>query len=530
MNKRIFALALLVGGLSSALAISVKPAASNPLSASAVPGTQAGLPADDGSNAAVRVASACDVPSDRVPLNFLDQAPPFFALNFQPFRVEETSELLIFRNNQYSFTLCRADRTWSVQSLVAEDWDEGAYIPPLLELVLDGLTYGASTRLDIDETTETALFELMVPGRTQPISTVLYDGETIREKGYGAQAGYPAIVEGQAHDGTLWWAMAFEQAEGFSGVATIVKYVPGDDRVTLYQPDELGPAQMTDMVITGQGEDVTLWLGTKYTEEGNPYSPARGLVAYQPEKGTITSYTTANSPLVGAIPFELMQVNDRLWVATGNGVCDVPLQTPDQFNAWDCWRFTAQADLSAIGVELYDSLLATEPAARLTGQSAEVLWVSASKPAFETDAGRRYEVRYDPGFETTVDRGAWQADFGGAYHANEPRGLYWPGAPWHWNGERFVRSHDEIALSFFGGGPSGIGPSEWQDFTVDWNTLRGDFDLLSLTNQETQVRYYSGWVEASVLSPYVVVVPSVWTEPAQPNPLFAIRETLPVEP
>ncbi|MEL6250307.1 MAG: hypothetical protein AAFR15_20140, partial [Cyanobacteria bacterium J06627_15] len=223
----------------------------------------------------------------------------------------------------------------------------------------------------------------------------------------------------------------------------IVKYVPGDDRVTLYQPDELGPAQMTDMVITGQGEDVTLWLGTKYTEEGNPYSPARGLVAYQPEKGTITSYTTANSPLVGAIPFELMQVNDRLWVATGNGVCDVPLQTPDQFNAWDCWRFTAQADLSAIGVELYDSLLATEPAARLTGQSAEVLWVSASKPAFETDAGRRYEVRYDPGFETTVDRGAWQADFGGAYHANEPRGLYWPGAPWHWNGERFVRSHDE---------------------------------------------------------------------------------------
>ncbi|MEO1593507.1 MAG: hypothetical protein AAFU71_19785, partial [Cyanobacteria bacterium J06632_22] len=207
----------------------------------------------------------------------------------------------------------------------------------------------------------------------------------------------------------------------------------------------------------------------------------------------------------------LLQVDDRLWAATANGVCDIPLQTPSQFADWDCWRFTAEAYLPTGGVPLHQSVLTEEPITILSGDTVEVLWASY------TDAGeqrtpnqQRYEVIYEQGFNLTLDQGAevW-ADY--ARCEDEPLcGFFWVGREWHWNGKQFVRSHDEVATNYFGGGPSGLGSNPWTETAPDWQVMRGAFDLLSLDANETRLRYYSGWVEATDIAPYVTVVPATW--------------------
>ena len=50
-------------------------------------------------------------------------------------------------------------------------------------------------------------------------------------------------------------------------------------------------------------------------------------------------------------------------------------------------------------------------------------------------------------------------------------------------------------------------------------TMRGDLDLIKLTKTSTNVKYYSGWVDDSLLQPYITIIPAKKTQNAKPNPL-----------
>ena len=60
----------------------------------------------------------------------------------------------------------------------------------------------------------------------------------------------------------------------------------------------------------------------------------------------------------------------------------------------------------------------------------------------------------------------------------------------------------------------------------NWNAMRGDLDLLSLSGKSTSVKYYSGWVDEALLQPYLAVVPQERPTNPQPNPLDAIAKQL----
>jgi hypothetical protein len=192
---------------------------------------------------------------------------------------------------------------------------------------------------------EKVIFELIRPGETEPIAQVLYTLETLQQRDLGVQLGVPHISRGVSDGQRLWWSIAFERGEGASGIATVVQYEPETDQITLWQPESLADNQITDMVLTGEGDTLTLWLGTQTSGEGNPHLPAQGLVAYQPATNEVQTYTVHNSPLVGAIPARLLLLADTLWVGTGNGACEIPWRTIGEFGSWECWQFTAEAEI-----------------------------------------------------------------------------------------------------------------------------------------------------------------------------------------
>lgn len=474
----------------------------------------------------------CDVSQAPVPLAELSEYAGFAAQNlyFRPHTAKAESGTLVFENSRYTFTFCQADRSWSVQPTLSGTEETAALDDPeaYIETSLAGQVYQAKAQLSPDQTE--VVFELQLPDSDETIVQMLYDQDKLQRHGFGAELGYPFISKAVAHDGALWWAINFEQGEGWSGLATIVQYQPDSEILQVWQPEALDSARIMDMVITGNGNEISLWLGTQYSGEGNPEIPAKGLVAYLPRTGEVVPYTVDNSPLVGAIPSTLLQIDDRLWAATANGVCNIPLETPGQYADWDCWRFTAEAALPTGGVPLHQSVLAEEPITILSGDTVEVLWASYTDAAEQrTPDQRRYEVRYERGFTTTLDQGAevW-ADY--TLCEGEPLcGFFWAGREWHWNGTQFVRSHDEVAVNYIGGGPQGMGDHAWTEPAPDWQVMRGDFDLLSLDASETRLRHYSGWVNAADLNPYVTVVPASWQATTQPNPLFAIKDSLPVQ-
>ncbi len=152
--------------------------------------------------------------------------------------------------------------------------------------------------------------------------------------------------------------------------------------------------------------------------------------------------------------------------------------------------------------------------------------------------------------------------------------VYWIGSNWHWNGDRFlngalrqrpegtlhpsgavslmgettghinawgfprrqplpktalnrfIRGLDEVELNMFGGGPTGIGSEPNRDYIFDHNALRGDLELLELTENTTKVKYYSAWVEDSLLQPYLTLVPHNISAQTKPNPLLEIESSL----
>jgi hypothetical protein len=140
-------------------------------------------------------------------------------------------------------------------------------------------------------------------------------------------------------------------------------------------------------------------------------------------------------------------------------------------------------------------------------------------------------VRYDKGFTVTLDEQGAEllppdaAKIRAEIQPGKPP-LYWKGFEWNWNGSRLVRGFDAVASNYSGGGPRGIGSNRDAREVLNWNAMRGDLELLSLSGKSTSVKHYSGWVDEALLQPYPTVVLQERSANPQPNPLDAIAKQL----
>lgn len=480
---------------------------------------------DTSSSEATEIVSveqpSCDPMDSKLPLQpDADGELPFERFDFRPTKVSATDTTLTFASRRYSFIFCKSDRTWGIEALdptTETEADYATYLeaisdPEYETITSNDQTYRARVRLNASwlddskaaasDNQEQVIFDLITPGNSETISQVLYTNTDIIERELGASAGVPHISRALATDNALWWSIGFEQGEGASGIATVIQYKIDTEEVVLWQPTDLDHVQITDMAITGVDQDLTLWLGTQYSGEGNPFLPAKGLVAYKPKTKTIRSYTVENSPLPGVIPTRLWTDAEALWVSTAHGICEVAWAAIDVSDSWICWQFVTMADVPA-GQELYASLLAESPMETLeSADSVELLWVTdtdISTPA----ATVRYEISYAPGLVTQLDQGA---DYYVDPDSQPDEGYFWwPGQDWNWNGQRFVRHRDQVAINYVGGGPQGIGSDNYENYVVDWKTMRGEFELLNLTPEITEIKYYSAWINGDNIEPWVTV-------------------------
>lgn len=486
----------------------------------AIPDNEAELTSTATATQPSQAASSCEAMATQVPLPpATDVELPFERFDFRPTEVEATKQTLTFRGRRYEFTFCKGDRTWGIEALeptpaVEEDYAE--YFETLgnpdYEIVTQkNQNYQARVRLDAswlndanhsDEDVEEVIFELIKSGERDPVATVLYTNNEIIERELGATAGVPVITQTLVTDDALWWSIGFEQGEGASGIATIVQYQIDQDEIILWQPSELGNAQITDLALTTSENGPILWLGTQYSGEGNPYLPAKGLVAYHPTDNTIQSYTAENSPLIGAIPTRLWTDEDKLWAGTGNGICEIDWAAIDETDSWDCWRFTAMADIPTDRA-IYPSSLAQTAIEPLDSiDPVEVLWL-ADMDISTAASTARYEIKYAPGLTTELGQGADY--YVGPDDSPDDGYFWWPGQDWSWNGQRFIRPWDQIAANYVGSGPQGIGPDSYENYVADWQTMRGEFELLELTPDTTEIKYYSAWVDGEGIDPWVTV-------------------------
>ncbi|MEO0869057.1 MAG: hypothetical protein AAFY17_11540 [Cyanobacteria bacterium J06642_11] len=484
-------------------------------------------------------ASSCAPMESRVPLQpARDIELPFERFNFRSTSVTETEDTLTFTGSHYSFTLCQRDRSWGVAAIDPVPQTEADYAqyydtlgdPEYDTIKANGQSYEARVRLDAPwikdpgsvSDVEQVFFELIKPGETEPTGTLLYTNADILERELGASAGIPSITRSLATEDALWWAIGFEQGEGASGVSTIVQYELASGQINSWQPDSLGSAQITDLAITGSQEDPTLWLGTQYSGEGNPYLPADGLVAYHPISNRVQTYTVENSPLIGAIPTRLWAVDQQLWVATGSGVCEVDWADIEANESWNCWRFTALADVPE-GQDLYASLQGEAPIGQWNAsEPVEILWL-ADQNISSPESILRYEINYPPGITTQLSQGA---DYYVAENAPEDEGYFWwPGHDWSWNGKRFVRPWDQVSMNYVGGGPSGMG-AEGGRYVADWKTMRGDFDLLEISADSAEIKYYAAWMNAANIEAWITVTKVANVSSDQVNPTDAILAEL----
>ncbi|MBD2437705.1 hypothetical protein [Nostoc sp. FACHB-110] len=459
-----------------------------------------------------------------------------------------------FQTLKQDFVFCRANNTWAVQkgtlpkelqppinySAFAQDLVN----PKFKNIDFQGKNYqyrvlhepkyslGSEnniTRQEVsDPTKDKIVFELITPNNKNPQRQTVYTLKDLQnavvKAGFSAegnQLGFPRVTSSLVYGEKIWWSIAFEQGEGNNGIATIISYDPKTAKFNLIQPDALAFTQITDLVITGNANSPTFWMGTNVSGEGNLYIPAKGLVAYSPDgkspnSGSLSAYSTNNSPIVGAIPDKLRLENDILWVSTANGVCQVKWQAADNPKNWSCWRFTAMAKLTDT-LPLYSASTNKNSVASLSrNNTVEVLWWSPIN--FPTNQGR-YEVVYPQGFTAKLNEGASNYEFGRSLPPGKPS-IDWPGFEWHWNGERFVRSLDEVSLNLSGGGPQGIGSGQLNpEVPLNWNAMRGDLELVEISAKSTSVKYYSGWVDSAKLQPYLTVVPQTRPQNPQPNPL-----------
>ncbi len=502
--------------------------------------------------------------ADLQPLSAPEDMPVYEQFNFQPQNISVSPSTLTLKTPYYTFSQCRGDRTWSVTSSdpdPAEPFDYNQYARSLAdpdyetvqinedsyeyrvrlqadwldEQIADTDPAAAATRAPTNEgetTEESVYFDIKSPDG-EVTSYQLYTVEDVREASLGASLGVPTISGTVVTGDTVWFAATTSQGEGENGFASLLHYTPETEDLDIQRPAEIQGDQISSMVATSVEDtsELTLWLGTLRSGEGNPALPASGLVSYQPSSQTLSQYTLNNSPIVGAIPNQLAVEGDLLWVGTGNGICEVAWQAIEQDQSWDCWRFITTAKLPDEGVALYDSFLAEEAATTLTEPSIEVLWAAwehFNEPEVDKEETFRYEVVYEPGFEVNLSQGGYRVNNEVARLMVGDSRVFWPGRQWHWDGDTFTRTFDEVALNLIGGGPYGLISSNIQTgFSFDHNAIRGDFDLLSLESDGTQVRHYSGWVEGAGLEVYpdmVAVVPPVAVEP---NPIDEIAANLP---
>ncbi|WP_204102715.1 MULTISPECIES: hypothetical protein [Spirulina sp. CCY15215] len=447
--------------------------------------------------------------------------PNYF--NFQIQNIAANKNIIRFQSLSYDFIFCRGNETWTVT--------KGTMSPPASSLGAElpyktvefqGKTYQYRAVLDPDFTSgqrsQRAVLQLIPPEATEPIVTNLYTLEDIRKANLGNDLAYPDFVSAVPYGDRLLISISAPRGEGFTSIATLAFYNPQNQAIELKQPDKIKGQIIKDIAIAGESDNAKIWLTTQTSGEGNPYIPSMGLVSYDLNSDTITAYHVRNSPLVGAIPTKLWVNGEELWVGTGNGICRTYWQAMEQRDKWNCWRFAVMADLANGGITLYNRLAAQKPALTLEADKVEVLW--RSPLAYEENAKERYEIVYKEGFTTAISGGktAWSEIYGTAQEYFAP--LYWPGSEWHWNGQRFQRGFDEVSLNIFGGGPMGIGQKEFNpNNPPDVAAIRGDLDLLELTGARTEVRYYSGWVDEALLSPYVAIVPVQPIINPQPNPL-----------
>ncbi|MDB9526237.1 hypothetical protein PN498_09585 [Oscillatoria sp. CS-180] len=471
--------------------------------------------------------------------NRFDYAPKAIA-------IDETT--VRFQAREYDFVYCRGDGQWTVQpgrlgkewiaQLDAQHRGENEFST----LRVDNQVYQyrvtpKPTSAEFPEDYRSVVLELILPGQETPEQHTLYTFEQLPGADIVPQIsrlGLPRITSAQRYGDRLWWTIAFEQGEGLNGIATIVNYDLATNTVSLIQPSEIKFQQILDLALTGNPEQPTLWMGIRVSGEGMSNAPASGLVVYQPDSkdlttGTMQSYTPHNSPLVGHIPSQLAIDADQLWVGTRNGVCSLDWQTHEQLDSWNCWRFIAQAMLPADEtVPVYASLLNPTPAATLaevaSGETVEVLWWMLT--AVSNSPMGRYEIRLETGWEVTLDQGAslerWprQSEIAGRVP------LYWQGHRWHWQGDRFVRPFDGHLNNLIAG-DQGIGPPRENSAPfIDWHAIRGDLELLELSAETTRVRYYSGWVDDTLLTPLPAVVERPHPETTLPNPLIEIDSQL----
>ncbi|HAC63525.1 MAG TPA: hypothetical protein DCF68_08285 [Cyanothece sp. UBA12306] len=472
-----------------------------------------------------------------------------FYNNLQSVDILATEDTITFQTLKYDLIFCRPNQTWIVQPGTYQPPEpppkdyEAALIrlgdPPYQTLELDGKTYQYRVLLDPnpfpDFQTEPkqVVLELIKPEETEPQRQTLYTLEQVKEKKTGIQLGIPSITASIIYNNRLYWSISPEQGEGNGGIATIASYDPKTDKIKLIQPAKLAKQQIKDLVIAGEPEQPIFWMATQMSGEGNPYLPGMGLVAYRPDTKSLKIYHHRNSPLIGSIPHQLHLDDQLLWVGTGNGLCEVKWQSIDTDQSWQCWQFSLQAKLPNEEFNLYPSLLASTAKTTLkpsdtpqgeTEETVEVLWWSSFDQ--EKDLGR-YEVVYQPGLTISLkDQGvrSWQEFYHDSRNPEDWQSpVYWIGKDWQWSGDRFIRPFDGVSLNSFGGGPTGI--STWnipQQSRPENYAIRGDLDLINLTKNTTEVKYYSAWVDDNLLNPYLTIIPVQKPQQVQKNPLDSL--------
>ena len=480
------------------------------------------------------VSNCPDLPNESPQINIDSLGDGFYnAFNYQIKDFVVNKDTIAASSPNYKFTLCRANNNWIIESQPDEIDDDNSR-RDRYRVRLRDKTYQYRVKLNTDSPREAdrAIFELVTPESNQPKQQILYTLEQTKQANAGIQLGEPEISEPIVYGDCLFWSVYTYYGEGFGGIATIVSYDPATDEIEVIQPSEIASQVINDLVISGQPKDPTFWIATQLTGEGNPRIPSMGLVAYRPKgedytQGTIDRYRVDNSPIVGAIPTKLHLEDEILWIGTGNGICQVNWQAIARKDSWTCWRFALTAKLPNEELPIYGSVLDKTPDGAISpsDNTVEVLWWSLAQR--EPTQGR-YEIRYEPPITVKSDRGA--TTWSELYQNYQPLvwqpPVYWIGSDWHWNGDRFVRGLDEVELNMFGGGPMGIGSEATQDYIFDHKAIRGDLELLELTENTTKVKHYSAWVEDTLLQPYLTLVPHNIPAQTKPNPLLEVESSL----
>ncbi len=337
-----------------------------------------------------QVANTANCPKDsqsELPIKIPSREGNFYdTLNYRIDRIVADADTIAFKTPNANFILCRANNNWTISEPSSEEKSQRSQDikeyyaqlanPPYQEIDINGKKYQFRAVLEpnpfpnFKQEPERVTFEIIKPGKIEPEKTVLYTLEQIQKQQLGVNLGVPKLsleipeviaylyygdnVISSNIDNPLIWSVSPEQGEGNAGIATIISYDFEADKVTLIQPEAIKGQQITDIAITRKDSDnPTLWIATQIAGEGNPNLPGMGLVAYDLHNKTTRSYRVDNSAIVGAIPTQLKVEKDRLWVGTGNGICQVNWQTIDNQNSWNCWRFALMAKLPPEGLPIY---------------------------------------------------------------------------------------------------------------------------------------------------------------------------------